>query len=89
MFTRQLSGDRSVDRLGWDGGVVGPNTLELVKNGVRTTLRDSNVAAAVIDDSASTIVYQTLDRTRLFVIDLQTMQRSNSGRTIGIRSRPH
>lgn len=59
--------------------IVETDQLELVKNGILTKLRDKNVAAAVIDDSAATIVFETFDRRRLFVTDLKTLRTQQLG----------
>jgi uncharacterized protein (TIGR03437 family) len=53
--------------------------LQLVKGGVRSTLRSSNVMAAVIDDGAATIIYETQSPRRLFVLDLTTMTTQQLG----------
>jgi uncharacterized protein (TIGR03437 family) len=47
--------------------------LQLIKGGVLSKLGPSNVTATAIDDSASTLVYETSAPRRLFVMDLRTM----------------
>jgi len=67
--------------IAFDGttAVVNGSGLQLIKRGAISTLVSSNVAAASIDDRASTIVYETATPRRLFVLDLSTLATQELG----------
>jgi uncharacterized protein (TIGR03437 family) len=53
------------------------NMLQLIRAGTRTTMAGAYVAAAVIDDAATTIVYES--GKRLFVMDLKSSRTQELG----------
>jgi uncharacterized protein (TIGR03437 family) len=58
--------------------VLAGSALQLLRAGNQKTLVDSNVNAAVINDSATTVIYETRAR-RLFVLDLKSAQTQQLG----------
>jgi uncharacterized protein (TIGR03437 family) len=67
--------------IAFDGttAVVDGAGLQLIRRGMISTLVSSNVAAASIDDRASTIVYETTTPRRLFILDLKTLATGELG----------
>lgn len=67
--------------IAFDGttAVVDGSGLQLIRSGAISTLVSSNVAAASIDDRASTIVYETATPQRLFILDLNTLATQELG----------
>lgn len=55
------------------------NALQVISGGTRTTLIDSGISAAVINDAATTIVYETQGPKRLFVMDVKSGQTQELG----------
>ncbi len=55
------------------------SSLQLIQGGVLSTLLSSNVAAAGIDDGATTILYETQSPRRLFVLNLNTLETKELG----------
>lgn len=55
------------------------NALQVISGGNRTMLIDSGISAAVINDVATTIIYETQSPRRLFVMDLNSGQTQELG----------